>query len=74
MSINPFDETVEEIRQEKIFDEVIVVSIGNSSVKETIRSSFGYRSHRGLLTDINLEPLVAKICLKYKKNNIDIAL
>ena len=82
MSINPFDEiAIEEavrLKEKSIVDEVIVVSIGNHSVKETIRSALAIGADRGIhiLSDVELEPLgVAKILSELcKKEKIDIAL
>ena len=82
MSINPFDEiAIEEavsLKEKGIVDEIFVVSIGNSLVKETIRSALAIGGDKGIhiLSDIDLEPLgVAKILAQIcKKNEIDIAL
>ena len=82
MSINPFDEiAIEEavrLKEKSILDEVIVVSIGKHSAKETIRSALAIGADRGIhiLSDIELEPLgVAKILSELcKKEKIDIAL
>ncbi len=82
MSINPFDEiAIEEavrLKEKSIVNEVIVVSIGNSSVKETIRSALAIGADRGIhiLSNLELEPLgVAKILSELcKKEKIDIAL
>ena len=67
MSINPFDEiAIEEavrLKEKDIVKEIIVVSIGNNSVKETIRSALAIGGDRGIhvSSDIDLEPLgVAK--------------
>ena len=82
MSINPFDEiAVEEavrLKEKGIVNEIIIVSIGNSSVKETIRSALAIGGDRGIhiLVDSNLEPLgVAKLLSKIcEAEKIDIAL
>ena len=82
MSINPFDEiAIEEavrLKEKDIVKEIIVVSIGNNSVKETIRSALAIGGDRGIhvSSDIDLEPLgVAKILSEIcRKNEIDIAL
>ena len=82
MSINPFDEiAVEEavrLKEKGIVNEIIIVSIGNSFVKETIRSALAIGGDRGIhiLVDINLEPLgVAKLLSKIcEAEKIDIAL
>tara|TARA_E500000331_G_C17176768_1_gene678681 strand:- start:333 stop:1085 length:753 start_codon:yes stop_codon:yes gene_type:complete len=82
MSINPFDEiAIEEavrLREQGHIDEIIVVSIGNQSVKETIRATLAIGGDRGIhvLVKNKLEPLgiaklLAEIC---KKENISIAL
>jgi len=82
MSINPFDEiAIEEavrLKEKGIIDEIFVVSIGNNSVKETIRSALAIGGDSGIhvISELDLEPLgVAKI-LSYicKENKIDIAL
>ena len=82
MSINPFDEiAIEEavrLKDKNIVNEIIVVSIGDNSVKETIRSALAIGGDRGVhvLSDIDLEPLgVAKILSEICKNEqVDIAL
>ena len=82
MSINPFDEiAIEEavsLKEKGIVDEIFVVSIGNSLVKETIRSALAIGGDKGIhvLSETDLEPLgVAKILAQIcKKNKIDIAL
>jgi electron transfer flavoprotein beta subunit len=68
MAINPFDEiAVEEavrLKEKKIATEVVVVSIGNDSVQESIRSAMALGADRGILIKTNdaFEPLsVAKI-------------
>ena len=47
MSINPFDEIALEeavrLKEKGIVSEVVVVSIGNDNVKETIRVCVSYR-------------------------------
>ena len=82
MSINPFDEiAIEEavsLKEKGIIDEVLVVSIGNNLVKETIRSALAIGGDKGIhvVSEIDLEPLgVAKILAQIcKKNKIEIAL
>ena len=82
MSINPFDEiAIEEavrLKEKDIVKEIIVVSIGNNSVKETIRSALAIGGDRGIhvSSDIDLEPLgVAKILSEIcRKDEVDIAL
>ena len=82
MSINPFDEIALEeavrLKEKGIVKEVLVVSIGNHSVKETIRSALAIGGDKGIhvLTDLELEPLgiaktLAELC---KKEEINIAL
>ncbi len=68
MSMNPFDEiAVEEgirLKEQNIADEVVVISIGTDSVKDTIRSALAMGADRGIMvrSDKNLEPLsVAKV-------------
>ena len=82
MSINPFDEiAIEEavrLKEKGIIDEIFVVSIGNNSVKETIRSALAIGGDSGIhvISELDLEPLgVAKILSHIcKENKIDIAL
>ena len=82
MSINPFDEIALEeavrLKEKGIVKEVLVVSIGNHSVKETIRSALAIGGDKGIhvLTELELEPLgiaktLAELC---KKEEIKIAL
>ncbi len=82
MSINPFDEIALEeavrLKEKGIVKEVLVVSIGNHSVKETIRSALAIGGDRGIhvLTELELQPLgiaktLAELC---KKEEINIAL
>lgn len=68
MSMNPFDEiAVEEalrIKEKKIADEVIIVSIGSDACQETIRSALSMGADRGILVKTReiLQPLpIAKI-------------
>ena len=82
MSINPFDEiAIEEavrLKEKGLINEVLVISIGNESVKETIRSALAIGGDRGIhvLTELELEPLgVSKILSEIcKKEEINIAL
>ena len=82
MSINPFDEiAIEEavrLKEKNIVNEIIVVSIGDHSVKETIRSALAIGGDRGIhiLSEAELEPLgVAKILSEIcKREQINIAL
>ncbi|MBF96704.1 MAG: electron transfer flavoprotein subunit beta [Pelagibacterales bacterium] len=81
MSINPFDEiAIEEavrLKEKNILDEVVVVSIGDNSVKETIRSALAIGGDRGIhvMANIDLEPLgVAKILAEFcKREQVDVA-
>lgn len=68
MAINPFDEiAVEEairLKEAGIASEVIVVSMGQSTAQETIRSALALGADRGILvqTDAILQPLaIAKL-------------
>ena len=68
MSMNPFDEiAVEEairLKEQNLADQVSVISIGNESVQETIRSALAMGADRGIMvkTEKELEPLaVAKV-------------
>ena len=82
MSINPFDEIALEeavrLKEKGIVNEVLVVSIGDNSVKETIRSALAIGGDRGIhiVAEEALEPLgVAKILAEIcKKEAINIAL
>jgi len=82
MSMNPFDEiAVEEavkLKEEGLVKEILVVSIGNDSSQETIRSALATGADRGILikTDNTLEPLaVAKVLAHIaKKENVDLAI
>ncbi len=82
MSINPFDEiAVEEavrLKENNKANEIVVVSIGDDNVQETIRGALAMGADRGIHvnTEENLEPLsVAKIIVNIlKKENIDLAI
>ena len=82
MSINPFDEIALEeavrLKEKGVVNEVLVVSIGDNSVKETIRAALAIGGDRGIHigTEGALEPLgVAKILAEIcKKEAINIAL
>ena len=82
MSINPFDEIALEeavrLKEKGIINEVLVVSIGDNSVKETIRAALAIGGDRGVhvFAEGDLEPLgVAKILAEIcKKEAINIAL
>jgi electron transfer flavoprotein beta subunit len=71
MSMNPFDEiAVEEairLKEKNLATEVIIVSIGVASVKDTIRTALAMGADRGIhiVCDTPLEPLnVAKVLHK----------
>ena len=82
MSMNPFDEiAVEEavkLKEEGLVNEIIIVSIGNDSTQETIRSALATGADRGIFVKTNniLEPLaVAKILANLaKKEVVDLAI
>ena len=75
MSMNPFDEiAVEEavrLKEAGLVDEIIIVSIGNKGVQETIRTAFAMGGDRGIhiLNEENTEPLVVAKILKDIVNN-----
>jgi len=70
MSMNPFDEiAVEEavrLKEAGLVDEIIIVSIGNKGVQETIRTAFAMGGDRGIhiVNEDNTEPLVVAKILK----------
>ena len=70
MSMNPFDEiAVEEgvrMKEAGLVDEIIIVSIGNKNVQETIRTAFAMGGDRGIhiVNEDNTEPLVVAKILK----------
>jgi electron transfer flavoprotein beta subunit len=70
MSMNPFDEiAVEEalrIKEKGLADEVIVVSIGNDTCQETLRTALAMGADRAILikTDSEIQPLAAAKILK----------
>lgn len=70
MSMNPFDEiAVEEavrLKEKGIATEVVVVSIGNDSVQETIRAGLALGGDRGIhvATDAVIQPLAVAKLLK----------
>ena len=75
MSMNPFDEiAVEEavkMKENKIAEEIVVVSIGTEPCKETIRSGLAMGADRGIHinSDEDLEPLnISKILMKIVEN------
>ena len=82
MSINPFDEiAVEEavrLKEKKICDEIIAVSIGSAKSEETLRTALAVGADKGILieTEEEVQPLeVAKILKEIiKKNNPDLVL
>ena len=68
MSMNPFDEiAIEEavrLKEKKLCDEIIVISIGSSTSEETLRTALAIGADKGILVETNQEvqPLeVAKI-------------
>ena len=61
MSMNPFDEiAVEEavrLKEKGLAKEIIVISIGNESAQETIRSALATGADRGILIKTGLKNL-----------------
>ena len=82
MSMNPFDEiAVEEavkLKEKKICDEIIAISIGSAKSEETLRTALAVGADKGILIEIEeeVQPLeVAKILKEIiKKNNPDLVL
>ena len=82
MSMNPFDEiAVEEavrLKEKKICDEIIAISIGSAKSEETLRTALAVGADKGILieTEEDVQPLeVAKILKEIiKKNNPDLVL
>ena len=82
MSMNPFDEiAVEEsvrLKEKKICDEIITISIGSAKSEETLRTALAVGADKGILieTEEEVQPLeVAKILKEIiKKNNPDLVL
>ena len=82
MSMNPFDEiAVEEavrLKEKKLCDEIIAVSIGSAKSEETLRTALAVGADKGILieTEEEVQPLeVAKILKEIiKKNNPDLVL
>ena len=82
MSMNPFDEiAVEEavkLKEKKICDEIIAISIGSAKSEETLRTALAVGADKGILIEIEeeVQPLeVAKILKEIiKKNNTDLVL
>ena len=82
MSMNPFDEiAVEEavkLKEKKICDEIIAISIGSTKSEETLRTALAIGIDKGILieTEEEVQPLeVAKILKEIiKKNNPDLVL
>ena len=75
MSMNPFDEiAVEEaikMKEKGEVNEIIILSIGDKSSQETIRSGLAMGGDRGIhiLTELSIEPLnVAKLISKVIEN------
>ena len=70
MSMNPFDEiAVEEavrLKEAGLVEEIIIVSIGNKGVQETIRTAFAMGGDRGIhiINEDVTEPLVVAKLLK----------
>jgi electron transfer flavoprotein beta subunit len=70
MSMNPFDEiAVEEavrLKEKGIATEIIIISIGNDSVQETIRTGLALGGDRGIhiATDTTIQPLAAAKLIK----------
>ena len=82
MAMNPFDEiAVEEavrLKEKKICDEIIAISIGSAKSEETLRTALAVGADKGILieTEEEVQPLeVAKILKEIiKKNNPDLVL
>ena len=82
MSINPFDEiAVEEavrLKEKKICDEIIAISVGSAKSEETLRTALAVGVDKGILieTEEEVQPLeIAKILKEIiKKNNTDLVL
>ena len=82
MAMNPFDEiAVEEavrLKEKKLCDEIIAISIGSLKSEETIRTALAMGADKGILveTSEDVQPLeVAKILNEIiKKNNPDLVL
>ena len=82
MAMNPFDEiAVEEavrLKEKKLCDEIIAISIGSLKSEETIRTALAMGADKGMLveTSEDVQPLeVAKILNEIiKKNNPDLVL
>ena len=82
MSMNPFDEiAVEEavrLKEKKICDEIIAISVGSEKSEETLRTALAVGADKGILieTKEEIQPLeVAKILKEIiKKNNPDLVL
>ena len=82
MSMNPFDEiAVEEavrLKEGKIAEEVIVISVGPMEAQETIRTAFAIGADRGIHIkyENETEPLMIAKILKYiiEKEKIDLVI
>ena len=82
MSMNPFDEiAVEEavrLKEGKIAEEVIVISVGPMEAQETIRTAFALGADRGIHIkyENETEPLMIAKILKYiiEKEKIDLVI
>jgi electron transfer flavoprotein beta subunit len=82
MSMNPFDEiAVEEavrLKEKKICDEIIAISIGSAKSEETLRTALAVGADKGILieTEEEVQPLEVEKILKeiIKKKNPDLVL
>ena len=82
MSMNPFDEiAVEEavrLKEGKIAEEVIVISVGPMEAQETLRTAFAIGADRGIHIkyENETEPLMIAKILKYiiEKEKIDLVI
>ena len=82
MSMNPFDEiAVEEavrLKEKKICDEILAISIGSAKSEETLRTALAVGADKGILieTEEEVQPLEVEKILKeiIKKNNPDLVL
>ena len=81
MSMNPFDEiAVEEavrLKEQGLISEIVVLSIGQDSSQETIRTGLAMGADRGILVKVDnvpLEPLgvgkiIKEVCTKENPEN-----
>lgn len=71
MAMNPFDEIAMEeavrLKEKGIANEIVVVSIGNTTGQETLRTALAMGADRAVLiqTDLELNPLIIAKILKY---------